>query len=143
MKAKDLMTRDVVTLSPLTDLETAACVFAEKRITGAPVVDARGRLLGAVSQSDLIRFRAHPGLPSWEDEDKEFRRAPVISVMTTQAVSCDEDTEAEELAYVMRERHIHRVFITRDGRLSGIVSTMDLLKAMPCGRPETEGRRPS
>ena len=137
MQAKDLMTCDVLTVGPMTEIAAAAKLFAEHRISGAPVVDGRGRLLGAISQSDLTRFQGLKPVEGWETVEAQREKAPVASVMTSPAVTCEEETSAEALAELMRLRHIHRVFVTRDGLLRGVVSTLDLLRAIPC-----EERRP-
>jgi CBS domain-containing protein len=133
MTAKDVMTREVATMSPLTEVAAAAKFLTDRRITGAPVVDGGGRLLGVVSQTDLTRFQANEGGidPFEGDFEPEPREStPVIVVMTDKPVTCSEDTPIEEIAHVMLARRIHRVVVTReDGTLCGIVSAMDLLRA--------------
>jgi CBS domain-containing protein len=133
MTAKDVMTRDVATMSPLTEIVAAAKFLTDRRITGAPVVDGGGRLLGVVSQTDLTRFQGDDvGADPFGgiNGDEPRGTTPVVVVMTDKPVTCSEDTPIEEIARVMLERRIHRVVVTRaDGTLCGIVSAMDLLRA--------------
>jgi CBS domain-containing protein len=139
MTAKDLMTRHVATLSPLTTVGEAARLLTEQRITGAPVVDAKGNLLGIVSQTDLVRHQG-AGAEPWPGEpSKDPALTPVLSLMTGSVVTCEEDTPLDEVARVMLDRRIHRVLVTREGRVCGILTAMDLLRALP-GASEKENR---
>ncbi len=133
LKAKDLMSREVVTLSPLTEAGAAARVFTDRRISGAPVVGKDGEILGIVSQTDLTRFQADAPIAHWGDvadglNDRQRDETPVIALMTPHPVVCDEETPIEEVAHLMQERRIHRVLVSRSGRLVGIISAMDLLR---------------
>ena len=133
MKAKDIMSRELVTLTPLTDVAAAARLLTERCITGAPVVDAQGRLVGVVSQTDLTRFQGQASADGWGRgglQSEERDSTPVVSVMTDKPICCDEDTPTEEVARLMLERHIHRVLVTKDGKLVGVVSAMDILRAL-------------
>lgn len=135
MKIKSLMTREVVTLNPLTEIAAAARLLTERGITGAPVVDAKGELLGVVSQTDLTRFQARqPPSQDWigiaEDWDLDRQATPVIAVMTGNPVTCDEETPVKDVANLMRQKRVHRVLITSRGKLAGIVTSMDMLRAV-------------
>lgn len=143
MRAKDIMRRKVVTVERWLGLSELAKLFEENGITGAPVVDERGSIIGVVSQTDLVRVRreASAGVALYHKELDEplsalgihFEEADsgrVESIMTPGAISFDEEAPVEALAEAMLERHIHRVLITRGDRLAGIVTTMDLLKAL-------------
>lgn len=158
MKARDIMHRRVITVKPFMTLREVATVFTEHRITGAPVVDVNGKLVGVVSQTDLVRHeRESPrGVaeitgyyrgPDVGDMPQGFQlEAPdftrVSQVMTPAIHSADEKTGVKELARMMLRHHIHRVVITRGGRLSGIVSSLDLLKAITVTRkPARAGAR--
>lgn len=139
MIAKDLMTPYVATVGPLTTVSEAARLLTERRITGAPVVDAKGNLLGIVSQTDLVRHQGGAG-EHWPGEAAaDAGQTPVLSLMTGSVVSCEEDTPLDEVARVMLDRRIHRVLVTREGRLCGILTAMDLLRALP-GGGEKENR---
>ena len=138
MKARDLMTRQVATLSLLTDIETAARFMTERKITGVPVVDQHGNLIGVVSQTDLVRFQGRQ-LEGWPGGGggsfgKDAERTPLFALMTNKPVTCEEDTPLEEVASVMLERRIHRVLVVKDGKLTGIITAMDLLRAVAARR---------
>jgi len=143
MRARDLMTTNLVTIPPTTPLQVVAATLAERGFSGVPVVDADGRLLGLVTEGDLIRRLAAP-----EDKPRSWLRdffAPAgrqaaqfarthgrtaQDAMTTALVTAEEDTPVERIAKVMEERGIRRVPVVRDGRLVGIVSRADLIRAL-------------
>ena len=110
MHKRVLSVRQETTLSELTRL------LAEHGVSGAPVVGSQGDLVGVVSQTDLLR-QDHAG-------------ATVASVMTPWTVSFEEDTDIKELARQMLAKNIHRLIITRDGRMCGIITTMDMLRGL-------------
>lgn len=116
MIARDIMHRKVVTVAPQTALAALRALLDEHGITGVPVVGPEGDLIGMVSRTDLAR--ADPAATRVE------------SIMTPWVVCFEEDTPVDELARQMLVKHIHRVVITRQGRLAGIVSSMDLLRAL-------------
>ena len=116
MKARDIMRKQVLTVRPETTLRELTRLLIERGVSGAPVVGPQGDLIGVVSQTDLLRQR---------DED-----SPVASVMTPWTVSFEEETEISELARQMLAKKIHRVVVTREGRLCGIITTMDMVRAL-------------
>ena len=143
MKAADIMVTDVITLNVDDTVQDAARVLLEGRISGAPVVDAQGRLLGMISEGDLIR-RAEIGTEkrqSWwlelltgaESQVRDFIRAHAVKladVMTRDVVSASEDTSLNEIATLLEKHGIKRVPIMRDGKVVGIVSRANLLQAL-------------
>ena len=138
MKIKSLMTRNLITLSPLMEIAAAARLLTEHGITGAPVVDSKGELLGVVSQTDLTRFQGcRPPLDAWASvgpqalRDQDRQSTPLVVVMTDDPVTCDEEDSVKDVAALMLKRRIHRVIVTKQGKLTGIVTSMDLLKAVP------------
>lgn len=143
MKAKDVMSRKVVSVESWLILPEVAKIFEEKCISGAPVVDETGRILGVVSLTDLVRARRAEGdgVPLFHHELddtarsfgfhlEELDKTRAAEVMTPGAIALDEETPVEQVAKVMLESRIHRVLITRRGKLAGIVTTMDLLRAL-------------
>lgn len=143
MLAKDIMHKKVVTVESWLTLQELSQVFAEKCISGAPVVDEAGAILGVVSQTDLVRTRreAPVGVPSFHTEFddtarsaglhiEEMERTRVEQIMTPGAISLDENTPVEKVAKTMIDSRIHRVLITRGEKLAGIVTTMDLMRAV-------------
>ena len=148
MKAREIMTRDPLTTLPQTTIEDLCELLRRENINGTPVVDESGRLVGIVSQDDAIFRNAgrheevqppkdikdlfQRGFASIADSDAAPRR--VGEIMTREVISADEETPVEQLCRTMWERRIHRVPITREGKLSGIVSALDLCKIIALGR---------
>jgi CBS domain-containing protein len=148
MKAREIMTRDPITTLPQTTIEDLCELLRRENINGTPVVDETGRLVGIVSQDDVIFRKAgrheevHPpkdikdlfqrGFASIAESEEAPRR--VGEIMTREVISADEETPVEQLCRTMWERRIHRVPITREGKLSGIVSALDLCKIIALGR---------
>lgn len=148
MRARDLMTTNLVTIPPTTPLPVVASTLAERGFSGVPVVDADGKLLGLVTEGDLIRrlaavedkhswlrnFFAPAGRQAADYARSHGRTAQ--DAMTTALVTAEEDTPVERIAKAMEERGIRRVPVVRDGRLVGIVSRADLIRAL-MAPPET------
>lgn len=143
MRARDLMTPDPVSFPPETPLPVVARGLAERGISGAPVVDAAGRLVGMVTEGDLLRRLAAPEdrpeswiatllAPAARQADRFARThgRTAADVMTRGAVTAEEDTPIEKLAQAMERRNIRRIPVLRDDRLVGIVSRADLIRAL-------------
>jgi CBS domain-containing protein len=148
MRAKDIMTRNPITTMPQTTIEELCETLRRENINGTPVVDETGKLVGVVSQDDVIFRKAgrNEDVQPPRDIKDLFQRgfAPIAEsdaaprrvgeIMTREVISADEDTTVEQLCRTMWERRIHRVPITRDGKLIGIVSALDLCKIIASGR---------
>lgn len=140
MKAKDLMTTDVITVSPDATVSHVAQLLLRHRISAVPVLEGGGKLVGIVSEGDLMR-RAEAGTEprrSWwlnllarpEDLATDYVRSHarlVKDVMTRKIISVGEDESASRIAALLEEKRIKRVPVVKDGRLVGIVSRADLL----------------
>lgn len=145
MQARDVMITDVVTVTPQTPVPDIARRLLERRISGAPVVDSAGRLVGMVSEGDLMRqTEGAGGQRSWwlqllsgnagvaKDYTKDHgRRAE--HVMSSDLITVGEDTPIGEIARTLEKHRIKRVPVVRDDRLVGIVSRADLLQAIAAG----------
>lgn len=140
-RAKDIMRREVITLPESTDIWELARLLTSRGITGAPVVDAQGELIGVVSQTDIVRHLqdlAHWPLAEYDfyAESENDPSPPACRALTAKdlmnptVIQADEETAASELALIMTRRHVHRIIITRDKKIVGIVTTMDLIKAL-------------
>ena len=149
MIASDIMRTDVVTVREDQTLKELAQVLLDHHISGAPVVDGKGRLVGVVSQTDLVRRDReqtepreapayHREVDQWlgkrgfEIESPDYAR--VHDVMTPAVLSADIHVSVKDLARRMTEKHIHRLVITRRGKLAGIVTSMDIMRAFASGR---------
>lgn len=111
MVARDIMSKDVVSLSPGMSIADAADALLHYRIHGAPVVDGTGQLIGMVSFTDL-----------------SARYGTIRDVMTAEAVSVSEDTPVEEVAALMLDQMVRRVPVVSGGRVTGIVSASDIIQ---------------
>lgn len=143
---KDIMTRNVVTVTPETEIATAARLLLEKRINGLPVVDAGGRVVGIVCQSDLIAQQKRIPVPSlftfldgyitltsarqFEKEVAKIAAATVQQAMTPDPVTVSPETALEEVATLMVERNYHTLPVVEAGRLVGIVGKEDMLRTL-------------
>lgn len=144
LRVSDLMTSPVMTLSPHLTAREAARVLDKHRVSGAPVVDKRRRILGVLSQSDLIHYESEPrsvrelGDFITDVEDyKDLDRLPaeqwatrIEKLMTRKVVSVELDTPVSVAATLMRERGIHRLPVTDQGALVGVVTTQDVLRVV-------------
>ena len=143
MQAKDVMTTKVVTVEPDARVEHIAALLLERHISGVPVVDAGGHLLGIVTEGDLMRrpdigTERHRGwwLRLFGDERErasEYARAHgsrAADVMTRNLVTVGEDTPVAEIARLLEEHRIKRVPVVRDGKVVGIVSRANLLHSL-------------
>ena len=133
------MNAPVVTLDVAVPLTTAYERLVEERLGGAPVVDADGCVVGIVSAQDIFFGSVSLLLEDTCARDTVgARRAPTVAdVMTSPAICAREETDLAELARMMWALRLHRVPILRDGRLAGIVSSMDLCRAVSMGAFET------
>jgi len=143
LTARDLMTPDVVTVPPSTPVIAVARLLAERGISAAPVVDADGKLRGIVTEADLIRRLAgEADRPAgWlaslfsnpEADAERYARTHGVTaadIMSTEPVSVPPGMLAGEVAHLLEDRNIRRVVVVEDGRLKGIVSRADLLRAL-------------
>jgi CBS domain-containing protein len=149
LRARDLMTPDVVTVPPETPVLAMARLLADRGISAVPVVDAEGKVVGIVTEADLIRrlageadktggFFASLFGNQERDAERYARTHGVMArdVMTSDVVAVDPDTLAADVAHMMEDKGIRRVLVTQDGRLKGLVSRADLLRALVAPPPE-------
>lgn len=136
LRAKDIMQRDIVTVREDSDVWAVARELIEHGITGAPVVNAQGDLVGVISQTDLVRYlrdQAPERFDFYTDPDPSLHESgPVVTagnLMTREVMEASEDATTDDLARRMLLKRIHRILITRDRKIVGIVTTMDLLQA--------------
>ena len=139
MRARDVMTTKVVRISPDNSVRQAAAIMLDNHVSGVPVVDDDGHLLGIISEGDLIRRTelishalSSPEMSADERANAYVKRHSwkVGDAMTPDPVTIEEDASLARVATVMLERGIKRIPVTRDGALVGIVSRADLLHAI-------------
>jgi CBS domain-containing protein len=143
MKAADIMVKDVVTAGPEASVRELAAIMLERRISGMPVVDGSGRLLGVVSEGDLIRRpeidtdRVKLGWLRLLLSDEALARDFVKShgrkareVMTQPAISVAADAPLAEVVRLMERHRVKRLPVVEQGKLVGLVTRTDLLRAV-------------
>lgn len=145
MQAADLMTRKVITISPDHSVRHAARLMLDNHISGLPVRDDNGNMVGILSEGDLLR-RAELGPAAWRGTESRRGEEPeafvkghswrVADVMTPGVVTVDEDTSVDCIAAVMMAHDIKRVPVTRAGEMVGIVSRSDVLQAIAAAVPD-------
>jgi CBS domain-containing protein len=154
MNAAQVMTRQPVTASPTMSVRDAAKLLLEHRFSAVPVVDASGALLGIVSEGDLVRRRDidRDDRASWwlqilaEGEDLAPEILAYIrsgdrlvrNLMTREVVTVEEATPLAEIARLLEEHRIKRVPVVRQGKIVGIVSRADLVRALLHEQEATE-----
>ncbi len=143
MRAHQVMTRHVITVGPDSSIREAAGLMIDHHVSGLPVVDGRGTLVGIVSESDFLRrseigtqrrrpgwlqFLAGPGQAA--DDFVHERGQKVGEIMSDDPVTVTEDTPLEDLVSLMERKAIKRLPVMRNGGLVGIVTRADLLRAV-------------
>lgn len=133
MRARDIMTHDVITIGPGASIHDAARLLSEYNISGAPVVDDVGQMIGLVTEADLL--------------GKEGKT--VADIMTQRVTSAAEDTPVESIAQILTSNRYKRLPIVRGERVVGVVSRADIVRLMAsrwacsvCGA-EQAGRQPT
>ncbi len=143
MKTAEVMTRSVVTIAPNATIQDAIRLMLGQRISGLPVVDAAGRMVGILTEGDLLR-RAETGTEPHHAGWLNFLRGParaaedfvrshgryVEEVMTRVVRTVEEDTPLDQVVDMMEKRRVKRLPVLRDGILVGVVSRSDLLRAL-------------
>ena len=137
---KDVMTAKVISVRPDTDLQEAARLLSENRISGMPVVDENNRVLGVISEADLLLLAGLKSEHTFRDilrkilgEPTPARSSPgnhVKQVMSFPPITSKPDDDIGEVAKVLDERRIKRLpVVDGDGRLLGVVSRADIVRA--------------
>jgi CBS domain-containing protein len=156
--AKDIMRTKVLSVDPDMTVQDVMQFFLDCQITGAPVVDDTGRVVGVVSQSDLLRHQQRVG-PAPMQAPAYYREsngevllthmrvetplsARVQDIMTPAAFMTEQDTPVGDIARFMLRRRVHRIIVTRKGRLAGIITSMDLLRALVRQQRSARSSRP-
>jgi CBS domain-containing protein len=143
MHAVDVMVRDVVTVHPDTEVSEAIKLLADHDVSALPVIDADGKLVGMLSEADLIH-RVEIGTetqrPWWLESvtgastlAAEFAKShgkKVAEIMTEGVIAVGEDTSLADIATLFEKKRIKRVPVVRDGALMGIVSRSNLIQAL-------------
>jgi CBS domain-containing protein len=139
MRARDVMSEGVMSISADATVLDAAKLFVNCQVSALPVIDDAGMMIGILSEADLMRRPGDGGTdhvlacaaasPPAAADSLRHRRT-VVQVMTRDVVLADEDTPLTELARLMSQRNVKRLPVVRNGCVVGIVSRTDLLRAL-------------
>ncbi len=145
LKAKDIMTKELLTVTPKTEITKAAEILLEKGVNGLPVVDA-GRLVGILCQSDLIAQQKKLPIPSLftlldgfiplrsaKHFEKAFQKIAATTVadsMTPDPVTVQPETSIEEIAALMVDKNFHTLPVVKGAKLVGIIGKEDVLRTL-------------
>ncbi|GLY38168.1 hypothetical protein Amsp01_041920 [Amycolatopsis sp. NBRC 101858] len=130
-KVGSVMTTDVATVGPDTPFKAVAVLLASWNISGAPVVDEDGHVLGVVSQGDLLEHEAPHGLltPGSRQAKRKAGAAFTADLMTKPAITVRTGDDVAVAAKLLEQHHFHRLPVVDDeGKLAGVVSRSDLLR---------------
>jgi CBS domain-containing protein len=120
MIARDIMTRNVYTTSPEVSVQEVAQLLVQKDISGVPVINRDGQIMGIVTEADIIGKVNREGLC-------------VADIMTPELIFVDEETQVGDIAMLLVERKIKRVPVMQNGKLVGIVCRADIVNAVAQG----------
>jgi CBS domain-containing protein len=124
LRAKQVMTSKVITIGPEATLAEAIRVLLDQKISGMPVVDAAGRLVGIISEKDMLNFAFSGNLALTKVEE----------AMTREIVSFPPEAEITEIALSIGQLHFRRVPIVEAGKLVGIISRRDIIRVALLGK---------
>ena len=140
MQVKDFMTCQVVTVTPETSILDAARLMLDHKISGLPVVNDGGRVVGIISEHDLLRDNVRTKRTHWlrlmidrvnlADESGRLHERKVREVMTPDPVTITEAASLEEAGRLIEENDIKRLPVVRDDKLVGIIARADMVRAM-------------
>ena len=121
MIAKEIMTRDIITVAPELTVRKLAMTLVKNQISGAPVTGKTGKIVGIVSEADIVAKKGKD----------------VKAIMSKKVISVVEDTPVEEIAQLMTKHKIKRLPVMNGGKVVGIVSRADIVNAIAMGKHVT------
>jgi CBS domain-containing protein len=146
LTAKDIMTKDVVTVTPDTSIEELSTLLVSNEISGAPVVNAEGAIVGMVTENDLISRNKRLHIPTvvsfldaviylesskkFSDDVKRLTATKVGDICAKKVVTITEDTTLTDIATLMSEKKVHLLPVVTSGKVVGIVGKRDVVKAV-------------
>ncbi|HXV20338.1 MAG TPA: CBS domain-containing protein [Desulfuromonadales bacterium] len=146
LKAKDIMTRTVHTVSTDTEVEELARLFVETGVSAMPVLDAKGALQGIVTETDLVEQNKPLHIPTvisifdwvlYLESEKNFREQvekmtarKVGEICTREVVTCTPETPVAEIAALMVDHKAHLIPVVEGEKVVGVVARLDIIRAM-------------
>jgi CBS domain-containing protein len=146
LTAKDIMTKDVITVKPDTSIEELSSLLVKNRISGVPVVDSSGLLYGLVTENDLISRNKRLHIPTvvsfldaaiylesskkFEEEVRRLAATKVGDICVRKVITITEDTTVTDIATIMAEKKAYLLPVVTNGKVVGIVGKRDVVKAV-------------
>lgn len=118
MNAKDIITRDIITVSPTMTVKSLAMTLIKNQISGAPVAGKDGKIIGVVTEADIVAKKGKD----------------VKTIMSKKVISVSEDTAVEAIAQLMTTDSIKRLPVMNGAKIVGIVSRADIVSAIAMGK---------
>lgn len=131
MRVADVMKTDLAVINEDVPIRSAVILIADAHVLGVPVVDRRGRLVGALSASDIVQAAAERAEAGEAAELLSDTR--VSDIMSTPARTIAPDADVRDAAREMRHRDVHRLFVVHGDDLLGVISTSDIVRAVADG----------
>ena len=131
MKVADLMQTDVKTVDPEILLDEAMLTLADSHVTALPVVDQSGKMLGVLSRTDVLA--AEEEVESRAERDRLLARTRVRDLMTPFPLTISPESEVRTAAQQMLSAGVHRLYVTTDERVVGVISMSDIVRAVAVG----------
>ena len=146
LKARDIMTTEVITIGPEAPVTEVARLLESHRISGLPVVNPDGRLLGVITQSDLVQQARDLELPpainlldlhlflvtpaNFQRRLEKMLGSTVKDVMTPNPITISPETPVKEVAAIMDRKRVHTFPVVEGGKLVGVIGKIDLIRAL-------------
>jgi len=146
LTAKDIMTKDVVTVKPETSIEELAALLVKNGISGVPVVDDAGALYGIVTENDLISRNKRLHIPTvisfldaaiylesskkFEADVKRLAATQVKDICSRKVITIAEDASVVDIATIMDAKKVHILPVVKGGKVAGIVGKRDVVRAV-------------
>lgn len=146
LTAKDIMTRDVVTVTPDMSILDLANLLMKYRISGAPVIDTLGALAGVVTENDLIKQNKRLHIPTvvsfldaaiylesskkFAEEVKRVTATRISDICARKVITITEDTTLTDIATIMSEKNVHLLPVIKEGKIVGVVGKRDIVRAL-------------
>ena len=146
MLAREIMSRDVIAVSPEEKVDKAARILVDNKISGLPVVDADDHVVGIITEKDLIVRASELKVPFYltlfdsiifldnpirfNNDIKKYTASQVKDAMTRKVYVVEEDTPVSEIVEIMQKRAVNRVPVVRNDKLVGIITRNDILKTL-------------